>query len=67
MLADCRPQALAALKESGPAAVGYGFKALGARALDELADDPDVKSMVSGAVKYVDVIQFVQLMKDAGN
>jgi diphthamide synthase (EF-2-diphthine--ammonia ligase) len=67
MLADCRPQAVAALKENGPAAVGDGFKALGARALNELADDPGVKSVVSGAVKYIDVIQFIELMKEAGS
>ncbi len=66
LTADCRPEAVAALKYEGTGALEPAFSVLGQVAMRGLMSEPGVEKGMTGVGAYVDETKFEALFKDAG-
>ena len=63
---DCRSQAVAAIKYTGPQAISASFGVLGQVAMRGLMNDPSVSLQMQSLVKYSNKADLAALYKEAG-
>lgn len=66
VVVDCRPQAVAALKNEGPHALGEAGQVLGAAASRQLLSSPEADAELGKMADFGDKSAWEALMKDAG-
>lgn len=66
MLVDCRPQAIAALRNEGPGAMGAGFEMLGRAASRQMLSQPGGAASLEQLVNQMDMDGLIALGREAG-